>query len=94
MTQPEFAYAIGVSARTISSLETAGADRYDANTLALIEDALGWQPGSAERVLSGARPRLEQDPDLARLRASWSKLSPEARSIVASLVETMAKPRR
>lgn len=58
-SQPALSEAIGphgVSTRTISQLETGHSVR--ASTVAKIEAALGWKPGSGRRILAGGEPQL------------------------------------
>jgi hypothetical protein len=50
------AAATGITDRTLGKLETG--QRVSASTLAVIENELGWTPGSARRVLAGAEPSL------------------------------------
>lgn len=92
MTQATFAEVIGISRRTLTSLETAATDRYDAGILTAMEIALGWKDGSVESVLGGGRPQFEDDPDLARIRALWHLLPADVRERLAALVESLATP--
>jgi Helix-turn-helix len=48
------AAATGVTDRTLGKLENG--QRVSASTLAVIENELGWAPGSARRVLTGGEP--------------------------------------
>jgi hypothetical protein len=50
------AAATCVSDRTLGKLENG--QRVSASTLAVIENELGWAPGSARRVLAGGEPSL------------------------------------
>lgn len=49
-----FAAATGVTDRTLGKLENGG--RVSASTLGVVENHLGWAPGSCRRVLSGGEP--------------------------------------
>ena len=49
-----FATATGVTDRTLGKLENGG--RVSASTLGVVENHLGWAPGSCRRVLSGGEP--------------------------------------
>ena len=49
-----FAAATGVTERTLGKLENGG--RVSASTLGVVENHLGWAPGSCRRVLSGGEP--------------------------------------
>lgn len=93
MTQATFSEVIGISRRTLISLETAEADRYDPGIITTVEIALGWQDGSVESVLGGGKPQFEDDPDLSRIRALWHLLPADVREQLASLVESLATPR-
>jgi transcriptional regulator with XRE-family HTH domain len=86
-TQQEFAQAIGLSVRTLGSIEAGTGTRYDRVTCDVIEWALGWAPGSIERVIAGGRPHVEVDPTFARIRDAWPRLPVEARNLIAGLVD-------
>lgn len=60
-----FETATGVTERTLAKLENGQkvADR----TLAAVEPALGWKPGSAHQVLTGGEPDLGDADPLAGL---------------------------
>jgi hypothetical protein len=49
-----FAAATGVTDRTLGKLENG--QRVSASTLGVIENRLGWAPGSCRRVLAGGEP--------------------------------------
>lgn len=84
-TQAEFAEDVGVSVRTIGNLEAGEVRQYDAQTIARLEHALGWAPGSVERVLEGGAPVVETDELLAIIRQAWPRLPVEARRLLAEL---------
>ena len=86
-TQQEFAESIGLSVRTLGSIEAGTGTRYDRGTVAIVEWALGWAPGSIELVVAGGKPRIEVDPTFARVRDAWPRLPVEARRLIAGLVE-------
>jgi len=86
-TQQEFAESIGLSVRTLGSIEAGTGTRYDRGTRAIVEWALGWAPGSIELVVSGGQPHVEVDPTFARVRDAWPRLPVEARKLIAGLVE-------
>jgi transcriptional regulator with XRE-family HTH domain len=86
-TQQEFAQAIGLSVRTLGSIEAGTGNRYDRVTRDVIEWALGWAPGSIELVVQGGQPRVEVDPTFARVRDAWPRLPVEARNLIAGLVD-------
>jgi transcriptional regulator with XRE-family HTH domain len=53
------AAATGVTDRTLGKLENG--QRVSASTLGVIENELGWTPGSCRRILSGGEPSLNRD---------------------------------
>lgn len=89
-----FAAATGLSVRTINSIESGSSgSRPREATLARIEVALGWLPGSAERIVQGGRPRDAVDPLLARVIAAWPRLSGDGQVQLAELAERLAHGR-
>lgn len=75
----------------MDSIEHARKTSYDPGTFATLEDALGWQPGSVERVLHGLEPQPVEDPDLAAVMNNWAKLSPGSRRMLAILATEAAR---
>jgi transcriptional regulator with XRE-family HTH domain len=57
-TVKELAELAGFTVKTGSSIENARQDAYRPQTLAQLERALGWAPGSAQAVLDGGEPTL------------------------------------
>jgi helix-turn-helix protein len=49
-----FAEATGVTDRTLGKLENG--QRVSASTLGVVENQLGWAPGSCRRILAGGEP--------------------------------------
>jgi hypothetical protein len=49
-----FAEATGVTDRTLGKLENG--QRVSASTLGVVENQLGWGPGSCRRILAGGEP--------------------------------------
>lgn len=86
-----FAKAAGVSRTTLDSIEHARKDNYDPATLATLEHALGWRPGSIDRILAGGRPEYDDDPDLTAVVDAWPKLSPGSRRMLRLLATEAAK---
>lgn len=83
-SRSQFAGALdGVSVRTLGNLERG--QSVSRETLAAVERALGWEPGSAEAVLSGGTPRVSapsvqavDDETLKQqLRRIWRSTTPE-----------------
>src|SRR4249919_969644 len=50
-----FAEATGVTERTLGKLENG--QRVSPSTLGMVENRLGWAPGSCRRILAGGEPR-------------------------------------
>ncbi len=84
------AAATGVTDRTLGKLETG--HRVSASTLGVLENVLGWAPGSCRRILAGGEPAAlsgppagpeYNDPTLRHL-ASTPGLPPEVvRGLIA-----------
>jgi hypothetical protein len=85
--RPDFARACGLGMRVVTALERHERTNFTDETIAAVEAALGWEPGSADRVRAGLRPRRLEDPDFARLRGLWPLLSPDARRMLVRLAE-------
>lgn len=92
-SRAEFARAAGFSARTIDDLETGRRSNFSEVTLASVEAALMWEPGSCLRIVQGGKPRRAVDPSLARLLEVWPMLSPDARALLADMAERAARER-
>jgi Helix-turn-helix len=85
-----FAEATGVTDRTLGKLENG--HRVSPSTLGVVENQLGWVPGSCRRVLAGGEPATEHagpgqdeydDPTLRHL-ASTPGLPPDVvRGLIA-----------
>jgi hypothetical protein len=85
-----FAEATGVTDRTLGKLENG--QRVSPSTLGVVENQLGWAPGSCRRILAGGEPVTEQaghdhgdydDPTLRHL-ASTPGLPPDVvRGLIA-----------
>jgi transcriptional regulator with XRE-family HTH domain len=85
-----FAEATGVTERTLGKLENG--QRVSPSTLAMVENRLGWAPGSCRRILAGREPAASspdrghaeyEDPTLLHL-ASTPGLPPDVvRGLVA-----------
>lgn len=86
-----FARSAGLSKTTVDSIESARATSYAPATLAALEDALGWQVGSVERVLKGLEPHLDEDPDLTAVIDAWPRLSPGSRRMLQILATEAAR---
>src|SRR5215472_3343962 len=85
-----FAQATGVTDRTLGKLENG--QRVSASTLGMVENRLGWAPGSCRRILAGGEPGVapqangpaeNEDPTLWHI-ASTPGLPPDVvRGLVA-----------
>lgn len=63
MTQQQLADAAGVTRTTIKNLEGARTPTRLPSSIAAVEQALGWTPGSARTVLAGGVPTIIIGPD-------------------------------
>lgn len=83
-----FAEATGVTDRTLGKLENG--QRVSASTLGMVDNQLGWSPGSCRRILAGGEPATAHaahaeyaDPTLQHL-ANTPGLPPEVvRGLIA-----------
>lgn len=89
-TQAEFALEVGLSVRTVGSLEAGEARQYDETTVFRVESALGWAPGSVQRVIHGQKPIVQADPWLARILDAWPRLDERARQLLSEFAVTAA----
>jgi transcriptional regulator with XRE-family HTH domain len=90
MTQAAFARRAGIGRRTVSDLERGTRGNYSPDTLAAVEGALGWEPGTVAAVLAGGAVVREGDDDLARLMHLWRSLDPAGRRIMLAVAATLA----
>lgn len=68
-TRGTYAEDIGISVRTVADVETGRIGKrrdWDPGTIAILERAVGWAPGSYDAVLAGREPTPldDQTPDL------------------------------
>jgi len=82
-----------LSIRTIEYIEGGTRDGYRQSTLARIEDAFGWTPGSCERIVEGGQPRRTQDHLLARIHDRWAYLTTAQQQAIVELLETFSRQR-
>lgn len=68
-------------------LEGGHRRNYQPETLAVVEAALGWEPGSMDRVRGGLTPLQREDPLLTRLRILWPRLDRGARTMLVEMAE-------
>src|SRR5688500_6253529 len=88
-TLADLAARTGLGVRTLSDLERGARSSYSAETLAAVEAALGWEPGSVRRILDGGGPLREHDDDLAALLVSWPHLDERARHALRVLADLL-----
>lgn len=88
-----FARDAGISSRVLDDIEKGRRENYSESTLAALEAALGWAPGTCLRVVQGGRVRREADPLLVRLLDAWTVLSPDARVLLVELAERASRQR-
>ena len=86
-SRAEFARAAGISARTIDDVETGRRSNFSDVTLASIEAALEWEPGTCRRLVEGGRVRRDRDRSLLRLLELWPRLSADARALLVAMAE-------
>src|SRR5712691_4560086 len=91
-----FAEATGVTERTLGKLENG--QRVSPSTLGVVENHLGWAPGSCRRILAGGEPNARpadhshdeyEDPTLRHI-ASTPGLTPTARGAAVPRVPRVA----
>lgn len=92
-TRKEFAAVCGLSIRVVSDIERGRRDNYDPATLGTIQNCLGWEPGSVERVLNGGKPKVAVDPLLKRLHDAWPHLSTDAQRMLVRQAEDAIRQR-
>jgi transcriptional regulator with XRE-family HTH domain len=90
LTQADFGAAVGMSEAQVRNIENAYRDRYDQDTLWLVDIAMGWQSGSSDRVSRELEPIPETEPMMLRFRELWKQLTPEQRDAVVKLMEHLA----
>ncbi len=84
-SQDGLANEAGVSRSTIQKLEWATA-RPEYETLQKVERALGWEPGSADDVLRGSRPKLAGRPLGASEWSEGSSTQPDLATVLNHVV--------
>jgi hypothetical protein len=75
-------------------VEKGRRSNYSDATLAAIEAALGWEPGTCARIVQGGRVRRAIDPQTMRLLDAWRTLPPEARELLIEMAERAKDARR
>jgi DNA-binding Xre family transcriptional regulator len=90
----QLADAMGMSKTTVENIEAGRRTRYRATTMGHLQDAIGWEPGAVDEVLSGGKPRPYVDPTLARVLAVWQGLTPDDQLRVAHYAEDLLHRQR
>lgn len=88
-----FARAAGISPRLLGDVEKGRRTNYSDATLAAIEAALGWEPGTCLRIVQGGKVRRDIDPQMMRLLDAWRTLPPEARELLVMMAEQATRAR-
>lgn len=88
-TVAQLARAAQLSPRTIEELIAGRKTHYRDSTLYGVDTALGWEPGSALRVVQGGKPRRMPDPGLARLADAWPRLSERDKRILLAVLDAL-----
>lgn len=94
-TQQQLADALGVTVKTINTLEGGRAKGMRAGTKARLEDVLGWIAGDVDRVLAGAQPRVRPGWVAGEASVTEENSRPEGeidRRSVAELIEAGEAP--
>lgn len=90
LTQTALARASGVSLATINLMERRGRDNYQTLTKAMVEEAVGWVPGSIDALLAGGEATVADSDPVA---TSEEPAEPESSHGQADIVGTTADGR-
>lgn len=90
-TRTGFARATGLSLRVLEDLEKGMARDYKPDTLAAVEVALQWEPGTCYRIADGLAPRYEGGRELRAILDAWPHLTDEVRQVLADVAERFAR---
>lgn len=81
-----------VSLSTIAKIESGGFPRLRDGTLVALEKALGWEPGSARRVLAGGDPTpASETPPPSRIEQQLAELTELVRQLAEHLLPKDAR---
>jgi len=89
LTQADFGSAVGMSEAQVRNIENAYRPRYDQDTLWLVDQAMGWQYGSSDRVSRELEPIPETEPMMIQLREIWQELTPEQRELALRMMRAI-----
>ncbi|MFI2230913.1 Scr1 family TA system antitoxin-like transcriptional regulator [Nocardia testacea] len=88
-TRHALAQATGLSYRLLGDLERGVRRGVSDGTLAIVEQALAWLPGSAREILRGGEPApFDYAPEPSSTPSSWMRSLAEAYRIAADLAES------
>jgi transcriptional regulator with XRE-family HTH domain len=100
-TRQALAEATGLTARSLSDIERARRTSYDPATLARVEQALQWLPGTVDRILAEGDAQAsdvgDADPllrELGAMLADDSPIPPDDRQALRTIVDRLLAPYR
>jgi transcriptional regulator with XRE-family HTH domain len=100
-TRQALAEATGLTARSLSDIERARRTSYDPATLARVEQALQWLPGTVDRILAEGDAQAgdvgDADPllrELGAMLADDSPLAADDRHALRTIVDRLVAPYR
>ena len=92
--RPALTEVSGISTRILGDIETGRRGNFDRTTIAALEKALGWEPGSALRIAAGGEPVLrdarrphEESDEVVRRVAAADIPADRKREIIQLLIE-------
>lgn len=86
-TYVEFRKVVHLSVGTLGNIEKARRTGYSAATKQQVEDALGWERGSIDRIVEGGQLDQARDPGLVRIISSWHLLQDSIRKVILDIVD-------
>jgi transcriptional regulator with XRE-family HTH domain len=100
-TRQALAEKTGLSTRILGDLENGRRTSYDPATLARVEQALQWLPGTVDRILAEGDAQAsdvgDADPllrELGAMLADDSPIPPEDRQALRTIVDRLVAPYR
>lgn len=97
LTRTQLAKTLRMGDRRLGDIERGTANNVRPSTRDVIERALGWEPGSWDRVLAGGEPTLapprkvrrsDEPDDVVYIMRNAGKASPETLRALRTLIET------
>lgn len=83
----DFADVTGLSVSVLEQLESGRRKRYAPDTLARIEQALRWEPGTCWDIADGRPVRYVLDAELRAIHDAWPHLHRRDRRMLADLAD-------